>query len=63
MLHRHYFLQHLQNISYCLPINKEECSACKDKENVIASMAKKLSSLSLENKVLKRKKLLRKGYF
>ena len=31
-----------------LPIDKEECSACKDKANVIASMAKKLSSLSLD---------------
>ena len=49
--------------SYCLPIDKEECSACKDKANVIASMAKKLSSLSLENKVLKRNKLLGKGNF
>ena len=49
--------------SYCLPIDKEECSACKDKANDIASMAKKLSSLSLEKKVLKRTKLLGKGHF
>ena len=44
--------------SYCLPSNKKECLACKDKSNVIHSLSRKISNLSLEVNSLKRNKFL-----
>lgn len=35
--------------------NKKECLGCKDKDNLLQSLNKKINLLSLENKVLKRK--------
>ena len=49
--------------TYCLPNNSTPCYACQDKFNLVKAFVSKRSKLSLENKQLKYRSIMKSSTF